>query len=214
MGDPLSVLYFHGFASSPHGRKVEALTRLLEPEGIVLNPPDLNAPSFGELDWDAMIGRALEAGRRTPPAAIAGSSLGSLVALEVVRRGIAAPLILIAPAVGIGDRWRPELPPGDPVMVFHYALEREVPIHRKFFDQIEKVEPERDAPGPPVSIVMGRDDESVPFERVRGVWEEWTASRRLAAGSRFIEIARGDHGLTDHVGVIADEIRRRVKSEA
>jgi hypothetical protein len=55
---------------------------------------------------------------------------------------------------------------------------------------------------------MGRNDESVPFDWVRGVWEEWTLSGKLAHGSKFVEIAGGDHGLVEFVDVIANEIRR------
>src|SRR5258708_36717032 len=103
-GSPMTrhVLYLHGFASSPASAKITTLRPLLEPDGIVLDTPDLNVPSFAKLDWEAMIGRALEHARANPLQALAGSSLGALVALEVARRGVDAPLVLIAPAIGIG----------------------------------------------------------------------------------------------------------------
>ena len=44
-----SVLYFHGFASSPGSAKITALRPLLAPHGIELNAPDLNVPSFGKV---------------------------------------------------------------------------------------------------------------------------------------------------------------------
>src|SRR5205814_1343662 len=82
--------YFHGFAWSPASAKITALRPLLAPHGIELNTPDLNAPSFESLDWNAIVARALDAAREHPPRAIVGSSLGGLVALEVVRRGVIA----------------------------------------------------------------------------------------------------------------------------
>src|SRR5512140_3100746 len=104
------VLYFHGFASSPLSAKIVAFRPLLEPAGVELVTPDLNIPDFEHLDWDAIVAFAVEQGRRCAPAAIVGSSLGALVALEVVRRGVRAPLVLIAPALGIGARWKARLP--------------------------------------------------------------------------------------------------------
>ena len=77
-----SVLYFHGFASSPGSAKITALRPLLAPHGIELNAPDLNVPSFERLDFDAVVEHAPSRPRApTPPRAMVGSSLGALVAL-------------------------------------------------------------------------------------------------------------------------------------
>ena len=199
------VLYFHGFASSPDSRKVNVIRSLLGPH-VELDAPDMNRPSFEKLDFDAIMDVAMEHARRTPPRAIVGSSFGALIALETARRGVAAPLVLIAPAVGLGERWINRLPPGDTIHVFNHARNAEAPIHRVFFEKMRQVTPEATAPPTRVAIVMGRNDESVPFERVRAVWESWTSARTLQPGSRFIEIAEGDHGLVAHADVIAREI--------
>ncbi len=202
----MNCLYFHGFASSPKSQKLVALKELLAPE-VVLHSPDMNLPSFERLDFDAMVEAALAEARRTPPDVIVGSSLGSLIALEIVRRGVVAPLVLIAPAVGIGDRWISKLPPGDPVEVFNHARNGNAPIHRAFFERLASVRPEKETPGTKVSVIMGRNDESVPFDLVRAVWESWTLSGRLVTGSKFVEIAGGDHGLVAYTGTIAGIIR-------
>ncbi|HEV8658661.1 MAG TPA: YqiA/YcfP family alpha/beta fold hydrolase [Thermoanaerobaculia bacterium] len=202
----MTVLYFHGFASSPQSQKLVALKRLLEP-GLELNAPDMNVPSFERLDFEAMVKLAVDEARRRPPQAIVGSSLGSLVALELVRRGVVAPLVLIAPAVGIGERWRSKLPAGDPIEVFNHARNAQAKIHRAFFEKMTTIHPESEAPARRVTVIIGRRDESVPFEWVRGVWEEWTRSGKLLRGSKFVEIAEGDHGLVAFVDVIAGEIR-------
>ena len=201
------LLYLHGFASSPAGRKATALASLLSE--FAISAPDLNAPSFAKLDFDAMVDRAVAAAEEGPPDLVLGSSLGALVALAAVRRGPAAPLLLVAPALGVGRRWLDALPSGDPVLFFHHAEGREMPIHRRFFGAMAKLDLEREPPAVPVTIVMGRHDEAVP---VAGVWEtfqRWQAEG-LAAG-RFVEIPDGDHGLVDHVGVIAREARRLVE---
>jgi uncharacterized protein len=201
-----SVLYFHGFASSPASAKIVALRPLLEPHGIALDTPDLNVPSFERLDFDAIVAHALDHARRTPPRAVVGSSLGALIALAVARAGLAVPLVLIAPALGIAQRWKEKIPDGDPVMVFNYARNADAPIHRAFFEQMAALHVDDEPPPSPVTVVMGRNDETVPFALVEWRWREWEASGRLAPGSRFVEIEEGDHGLVAHAQLIREAI--------
>ena len=202
-----SVLYFHGFASSPASAKITALRPLLAPHGIELNAPDLNVPSFERLDLDAVLEHALECAHAIPPQAIVGSSLGALIALSVARRGLALPLVLIAPALGIAQRWKSRIPDGDPIMVFNYARNADAPIHRAFFDQITELYVDDEPPPSRVTVVMGRKDETVPFDVVEETWRKWETSGRLVAGSRFIELDEGDHSLVAHAEIIRDAIR-------
>jgi uncharacterized protein len=201
----IHVLYLHGFASSPRSAKILALRPLLEAAGFELETPDLNAPDFEHLDWEAIVERALDAARRRPPAAIVGSSLGALVALEIVRRGVRMPLVLIAPALGIGARWLVRLQPGDPVIVFNHDRGTDARIHRRFFEQMNEVDADGEPPAVPVTVIMGRLDETVPFELVEARWREWVG-KGLRPASRFIELAEGDHGLTSFADIIAAEI--------
>src|SRR5215831_8806263 len=100
------VLYFHGFASSPASGKISLLRPLLEPHGITLHTPDLNVPSFEQLDWDSIVDFAQSEARLVQPRAIVGSSLGAVLALELARHiDEPLPLILIAPALGVADKW-------------------------------------------------------------------------------------------------------------
>jgi pimeloyl-ACP methyl ester carboxylesterase len=168
--------------------------------------PDLNIPSFERLDFRAMSRVALWDMKKHLPAVVVGSSLGALVALEAGRTAPAAPLVLIAPALGFGSRWLEKLPPGNPLPFFHHGEGKDLLIHRRFFEVMAGTDADRDPPETPVTILMGRLDESVPFDVVRGVWTRWEASGRLADGSRFVEIPAGDHGLTDSVNRIAEEI--------
>ena len=203
-----TVLYFHGFASSPASAKITMLRPLLEPHGIVLDVPDLNVPSFAELDWNAMVALALEHARANPPQALVGSSLGALVALEVARRGdirmtaSRAPLVLIAPAIGIGARWKTRLPDGDPVTVWNHALKANAPIHRAFFDQMNAVDADAQPPRSRVIVFMGRLD---GVHLIEETWERWERAG-LAPGSKLIVFDEGDHGLTGYVDEIAREI--------
>ena len=200
------VLYFHGFASSPNSEKVRALRVLLAPD-VELVTPDLNVPSFEQLDWQAMVSLGVDTGRAIDPCAIVGSSLGALLALEVVRRGLARPLILIAPPLGLAQHWLPTLPPGDPVEVFNHARNANAPIHRAFFEQVAGVDADRDAPPVPVTIFMGIEDETLPFGRVEAVWQRWRP--HAAAGSRFAAVPGGNHSLLSSVVEIAKEIQTR-----
>jgi alpha-beta hydrolase superfamily lysophospholipase len=200
------VLYFHGFASSPNSEKVRALRGLLAPD-VELVTPDLNVPSFERLDFEAMVALGLTTGRAIDPCAVVGSSLGALVALDVVRRGITRPLILIAPALGVAEHWIGHIPDGDPVEVFNHARNANAPIHRAFFEQIARAGADRDAPPVPVTIFMGIEDETLPFERVEAVWQRWRP--HAAAGSCFVAVPGGNHSLLSSVVEIAREIRTR-----
>jgi len=201
------LLYFHGFASSPASAKIALLRARIEP-AITLDAPDLNAPSFEQLDFAAVVARALARARAHPPDAIAGSSLGALVALAVAREVRDVPLVLIAPALGVSEQWVARLPEGDPIVVHNHALNADAPIHRAFFEQMSRVDVDAQPPAAPVTVIMGTSDESVPFANVAAVWQGWEG--RLAAGSRFVVIEGGDHGLVAHVDVIEAAIREAV----
>lgn len=200
-----SVLYFHGFASSPGSAKIAALRPLLERHGIALDTPDLNVPSFARLSFEAMVARGRDAARARPPRAIAGSSLGSLVALAVAKE-TALPLVLIAPAFGVAQRWQTKIPDGDPVAVFHYGRNADAEIHRAFFEELAQLHVDREPPPSPVTAIMGRNDETVPFAVVEETWRRWEGSGRLAPGSRLIDIDEGDHSLVAHTAIIGDAI--------
>ena len=205
------VLYFHGFASSPQSAKITTLRPRLAKHGIALDTPDLNVPSFERLDFDAMVELALRAARETPPRAMVGSSLGAQVALATASRGVNVPLVLIAPAIGQRDRWREQMPKEDPVTVFNFARNADAQIHRAFFAQMLELTVDAEPPASRVTVIMGRDDQTVSYDRVERLWRSWEASGRLAPGSRFIDIAAGDHGLVDHAELIEQVIVEAVR---
>lgn len=214
MASPSAILYLHGLASSPRGRKRAVLEDRLGPDGIEIVAPDLNVPSFRNLDFLEMVRAARTASDRALPRVIVGSSLGALVALSVAESFSALtpspPLVLVAPALGFHERWKEKLPESDTFDLFHHGEERLLPIHRRFFEEMALVRVD-DAPPPvPVSVVMGTDDETVPYALVADAWARWEASGRLAKGSRFHRVAGGDHGLVAHGDTIESAVRERL----
>src|SRR5262249_50199822 len=154
----------HGFASSPQGRKIALLRETLPPSEYRVFAPDLNRPSFEKLRFEAIVEEAVRAAGEVKPDIGVGSSLGALVALGASRRGVATRLVLIAPALGFGKRWTAKLAPGDPVRFFHHGQGKDLQIHRPFFEQMAAVTVDRDPPKQRVNVIMGEEDESVPFE--------------------------------------------------
>ena len=184
------------------------LREALEPEGHRVVAPDLNRPSFERLDFEAMVAEAVRAAAAETPSVAVGSSLGALVALAAAKEGsLTAPLILVAPALGFGRRWIEKAAPGDPVRFHHYGQGRDLEVHRHFFQQMAESTIDEDPPPQRVIVVMGEEDESVPYAGVVDAWKRWGTSGRLAAGSRFVSIPGGDHGLIASVDKIAELIR-------
>jgi pimeloyl-ACP methyl ester carboxylesterase len=69
-------------------------------------------------------------------------------------------------------------------------------------------------PPVPVSVVMGTEDESVPFEQVKSAWARWVSSGRLPRGSRFHRIEGGDHGLIEFGDAIEEAVRERLEASS
>ena len=212
MASAPAILYLHGLASSPRGRKRAVLEDRFSPDGIEVVAPDLNVPTFHGLDFLEMVEVARAACDRVEPGVIVGSSLGALVALSLseISGSRSCPLVLVAPALGFGERWKEKLPESDDFELFHHGEERPLPIHRRFFEEMALVRVDENPPPVPVSVVMGTDDETVPYAQVAGAWARWEGSGRLAKGSRFHRVAGGDHGLVAHGDEIESAVRERL----
>ena len=216
----VSILYLHGLASSPKGRKRELLEKRFGGDGIEVVAPDLNVPSFRELDFLEMVNAARTAFERAEPRVIVGSSLGALVALSFAESfsslsslsslSSSPGLVLVAPALGFHERWKEKLPEGEEFELFHHGEERMLPIHRRFFEDMALVHVDDAPPAVPVSVVMGTDDETVPFAQVSATWDRWAASGALVRGSHFHRVAGGDHGLVAFGDDIESAVRERL----
>ncbi|HEX5854504.1 MAG TPA: YqiA/YcfP family alpha/beta fold hydrolase [Thermoanaerobaculia bacterium] len=207
-----AFLYLHGLASSPKGRKRAMLERRFEAEGWKIVAPDLNVPSFRELSFVEMVRTARSAHDEARPAVVVGSSLGALVSLSLAESlgSGGPPLVLVAPALGFGERWKPRLPEGDVCELFHHGEGRALPIRRAFFEEMAGVNVDEAPPPVPVSIVMGTHDESVPFDQVARAWARWEGSGFLVSGSRFHRVEGGDHGLVEFGDSIEAAVRERL----
>ncbi|MFI5181549.1 MAG: YqiA/YcfP family alpha/beta fold hydrolase [Thermoanaerobaculia bacterium] len=207
-----TLLYLHGLASSPKGRKRAILEQRFGPEGFTIVAPDLNVPLFRELSFEEMVSEASAACAEAKPELLVGSSLGALVALALARPLGAGspPLVLIAPALAFGARWASKLPETGFLEVFHHGEGRFLEIHRGFFEEMAGVTVDEEPPPVPVSVVMGTADESVPISQVEARWGKWERSGRLASGSRFHRVEGGDHGLIDHGDAIEAAVRERL----
>lgn len=207
-----TLLYLHGLASSPKGRKRAILEQRLGPEGFTIVAPDLNVPWFRELSFEEMVAEASAACSEAKPEIVVGSSLGALVALALAGPIGAGgpPLVLIAPALAVGASWAEKLPEAPSLEISHHGEGQFLEIHREFFEEMAGVTVDEEPPPVPVSIVMGTADESVPFAQVAARWAKWERSGRLAPGSRFHRIEGGDHGLIDHGDEIEAAVRERL----
>jgi pimeloyl-ACP methyl ester carboxylesterase len=111
---PASLIYLHGFASSPESTKARFFADRLRESGRSLIVPDFNEPDFTTLTVSRMLRQladALDAAER--PAALIGSSLGGAVAVLAAARLPSAVdrLILLAPAVMLARPGHSLLPP-------------------------------------------------------------------------------------------------------
>jgi pimeloyl-ACP methyl ester carboxylesterase len=206
------LLYLHGLASSPRGRKRAILEARFAKDGWEIVAPDLNVPSFRELSFDEMHAEAVVAFAEARPRVVVGSSLGALVALSLADTlgTDSAPLVLIAPALGFREGWASNLPEGESFEIFHHGEGRNLPIRRAFFEEMAAVDVESAPPPVPVSIVMGTLDGTVPFGQVAARWKEWEDSGALLPGSRFHAVTGGDHGLVGFGDAIEAAVRERL----
>jgi len=206
------ILYLHGLASSPRGRKRAVLEDRFAPDRFEIVAPDLNVPSFRRLSFFDMVAAALEACERSRPRVVVGSSLGALVALSLAESlsFSSPPLVLVAPALDFHERWKEKLPEGEEFDLFHHGEERPLPIRRLFFEEMALVRVDETPPPVPVSVVMGTEDETVPYAQVAEAWARWETSGRLVKGSRFHRVAGGDHGLVAHGDEIESAVRERL----
>lgn len=209
------VLYLHGFASSPGSKKAIAVAERLASRGMRVDRLDLRVPSMERLDFGLMLDRTREAiGGPDDRAILIGSSLGGLTAARVAEhdRRVTA-MVLLAPALHFGARWREKL--GDDgwqhwmdtgwLEVHDYATGGTTRVHADFARSVLHHDVGLPYIHPPTLVIHGKADDVVPV----------TVSRELAAVSpqvRLVEVSDG-HDLLTTLPAILDSIESFVLAQ-
>src|SRR4051812_28664566 len=109
----LSVLYLHGFASSPLSRKARFLGERFAELGIRFDAPELAGGDFFHLTISKQLQVVRAAAEGTRPLMIIGSSLGGYLAALYAAAHNVKQVVLLAPAFGFHDLWVKRLGPED-----------------------------------------------------------------------------------------------------
>jgi uncharacterized protein len=212
MSDVPSVLYLHGFASSPASSKATYLNARLAEHGVEVQTPDLNLPDFSTLTITRMldeVGNALDRWRNRR-VVIIGSSLGGFVAVNAAVRfpGRIDKLVLLAPALDFGDKEMRQLGEMDVVDwqragsidVFHYAYGRMMPVHYALYDDATRYNALDADLSMPVQVFQGRRDDTVNPATV----ETWSRKRSNVE----LHMLDDDHQLSRSLRYIWVELAR------
>ncbi len=111
-----SIVYLHGFASSPQSHKARLFAEYFAGKGVPFSAPDLNAPAFRSLSLTRIIQAAEDASRGAEQVCVIGSSFGGYAAAlwAAQREAEGRPLragMLMAPAFAAHRLWRARLGP-------------------------------------------------------------------------------------------------------
>jgi uncharacterized protein len=194
-----SVLYLHGFASSPQSRKARFLEERFRERGIPFHAPDLAEGDFYHLTISRQLEviRRAASGREAGRLWVIGSSLGGyLASLYATEQNAVSQLILLAPAFGFYDLWVKRLGPeqleqwrqSGRLSVFHYGLGGQADLSYSFLADAEKYEPYPKSQIPAL-IFHGVQDDVVPIANSRRYM-------RTQEDAQLVELDSG-HELTD-----------------
>ena len=180
----MSVVYLHGFASSPQSGKASYLAAQYRALGVEFHAPDLNLPDFSTLTVTRMLAQAGALLEAAPaPVTLIGSSLGGFVAVHAAAKwpGRVNRLVLMAPALDFSDQglsgpggadvneWRRT----GTLDVFHFGYGRMMPIHYALYADARQYDALSVTLPMPVLVFQGRRDTAVDPVSV----ERWASSR-------------------------------------
>jgi pimeloyl-ACP methyl ester carboxylesterase len=212
------AIYLHGFASSPRSTKATWFVRRASEAGWLATAPDLNLPEFETLTISRMIEQVGAAITALPegPVALAGSSLGGMVALHAAVAGRESPdaarhpiekLVFLAPAFDLIGSLEAEFGPAaldewrrtDSLEVFHYAEQCTRRLRWGFFEDARRYDAFAVDPGVPTLVYQGRRDQAVDARMV----ERWADTRP----SVTLRVLDDDHQMLASLEPMWDGIR-------
>ncbi len=203
----MRVLYLHGFVSSPAAGKATYLAERFAQDGMDFRVPDLNAPEFASSTAATMIHQTQIDMAGADSVALIGSSMGGFIALRVAAMNPSVKkLILLAPAFEMGTRMEREMGQAADLWkqrgsfpFFHYATQRDEPLHYEFLQSLKDEEQKPLASRLPVLILHGVRDTVVPWE---------LSFRYLSANPQAeLVLLDSDHQLTDKKDVLYRHIK-------
>ena len=162
-------VYLHGFASSPQPNKAQFFRKRFAEKGLELEMPRLDGGDFTHLTVTGQLRiiDATVAGRHTDqPTVLIGSSLGGyLAALYAAHHTNIGKLVLMAPALRFPSSWRERHSPQEltrwqrdgTVPVFHYGLQREIPLGYQLMEDSRNYEDEPEFTQPALVLHGSRD---------------------------------------------------------
>jgi len=215
-----SLIYLHGFASSPRSSKARLFAERAAAAGLLFACPDLNEPDFRSLTVSRMLDQVDRAIGALPdgPIALVGSSLGAFVALHAAARHAQRTsnqridrLIFLAPAFDlvagfereVGAARLREWEATDAYTVFHYAENRPCELGWAFMRDARSYDAYSVSLPIPTLIYQGRRDDVGAADSV----ERWAATRP----SVTLRLVDDGHQLLDHVDEMWSEVRRIVE---
>lgn len=206
-----TVIYLHGFASSPHGTKARTIRQYVASVGADFRAPDLNVPTFEMLTVTAMIATTHECVTQAPsdPVYLVGSSLGAFVTLHYLDRHRhdsaqrVAKVLLLAPS--IHNRWlqTPEYDEWQQLgtrPVQHFGYDGQIKhLHFGFMLDHQHYDSDRLQPTQPIHILHGAQDELIPISRS----EAFVAKHPEIT----LQVLQTDHQMHDQLPTIWDTMQ-------
>ena len=210
-----TLIYLHGFASSPGSTKAQIFAEKLKGLAIDYQVPDLNVPDFTHLTLSAMIARTAETVQQaTGPVILIGSSMGGLTATHFMDRHAddaakqVAHVVMLAPAFDfmenrdqdLGSEGLAQWRETGWLETYHYAPQTQGRIHYGLVENIQQYDSYDVRFSTPVTIFHGKNDTSVNYQQ----------SERFAADrpNVTLHLLNSDHSLLDQIDFIWDHIRR------
>jgi pimeloyl-ACP methyl ester carboxylesterase len=171
-GRPTSVLYLHGFASSPESTKARYFGERLLERGISFECPDFNQPGFRSLTMTRMLGQLQSAiDQAAGTVTLIGSSLGGALAVlaAATMQSRIDRLVLLAPAVMFAKPGHHLLPPErvhewkreGALPFFHHAYGGERLLDYGFYEDSLRYDPFESSFVQPALVFQGLRDTTV-----------------------------------------------------